>query len=63
MTRTVRSAASYGSQSELPVTFGLGKHRDGAHPPVDVQIVWPDGVTETREGLETGRTHVLEEGR
>ena len=60
-TRTVRSAASYASQSELPLTFGLGPATDGRPPTADLQITWPDGARQTVTGLEAGRTHVIEE--
>ena len=43
MSRQVMPTRSYLSQSELPVTFGLGKadHADG------IEIVWSSGVTQT----------------
>ncbi len=37
--RTVTPTRSYLSQSELPLTFGLGPH-DG---PVDIEVQWPGG--------------------
>ncbi len=61
--REVRSAASYASQSEMVLTFGLGPAKDGRHPAADVQITWPDGLTQTLNGLESGRTHTIEEPR
>jgi hypothetical protein len=60
-TRTVRSAASYASQSEFVLTFGLGPARDGRAPAADLRITWPDGATQTVTGVEAGRLHVLEE--
>ncbi len=60
-TRTVRSAASYASQSELDLTFGLGPARDGRHPASDLTITWPDGTAQTVRGLAGGRLHVIEE--
>ena len=60
--RTVRSAASYASQSELEVTFGLGPARDGRWPPADLEITWPDGSTQRLSGVQPGRLHVIEEG-
>ena len=40
--RTVRSGSSYASQSELPLTFGLG-----ADPVVEtLEVTWPSGVTQ-----------------
>ena len=51
-TRMVRSGSSYLSQSELPVTFGVGK--------VDyierVVIEWPSGRNEEYKQLQTGKT-------
>jgi hypothetical protein len=58
---TVRSAASYASQSEMVLTFGLGAGRDGGVPPADVQVTWPDGTVQKVTGLEAGRLHVIEE--
>src|SRR5262245_32483772 len=58
--RTVRSAASYASQSEMIVTFGVGP-ASGGRQTADVKITWPDGATQTATGLEAGRLHVIEE--
>jgi len=56
-TRTVKSGSSYLSQSELPVTFGLGKH-----DLLDrVTIQWPSGRSEEYKNLKSGRAyHCLE---
>ncbi|HKB08590.1 MAG TPA: CRTAC1 family protein [Candidatus Polarisedimenticolia bacterium] len=59
--RTVRSASSYASQSEMILTFGVGAARGGRAPAADVKITWPDGATQTATGLEAGRLHVIEE--
>jgi enediyne biosynthesis protein E4 len=59
--RTVRSASSYASQSEVILTFGLGAASGGRQPAADVKITWPDGATQTATGLEAGRPHVIEE--
>jgi enediyne biosynthesis protein E4 len=57
--RMVRSGSSYLSQSELPVTFGVG-----ARDRVDrVVIVWPNGRTEEHKNLATGRAYDCVEGR
>ncbi|MFQ5877982.1 MAG: CRTAC1 family protein [Acidobacteriota bacterium] len=62
-TRTVRSAASYASQSEMVLTFGLGPAgRDGGPPP-DLEVAWPSGATQVFRSLAPGRVHVLEERR
>ncbi len=53
--RCVGPARSYQSQSELPVTFGLGTSAD----PVTVQIRWPDGGTTLHPDLAVGRLHTI----
>ena len=52
-TRMVKSGSSYLSQSELPVTFGLGK-REVAERMV---IQWPSGRTEEFKNLSAGHTY------
>ncbi|MGH9748455.1 MAG: CRTAC1 family protein [Candidatus Polarisedimenticolia bacterium] len=59
--RTVRAAASYASQSETVLTFGLGPARD-RDLPVAFEVTWPDGTRQTFAGLLPGRLHVLREG-
>ena len=54
--RTVKSGSSYLSQSELPVTFGLGK-RDQIDR---VVISWPSGRTEEYKNLKAGRYQCME---
>ncbi len=51
--RMVKSGSSYLSQSELPVTFGLGR-RDRVDR---VVIQWPSGRTEEHKTLTAGRTY------
>jgi hypothetical protein len=57
--RMVKSGSSYLSQSELPVTFGLGK-RDRIDRAV---IQWPSGGTEEHKALTAGRTYECVEGK
>jgi enediyne biosynthesis protein E4 len=58
-TRVVKSGSSYLSQSELPVTFGLGK-RDR----VDRVVVnWPSGRSEEFKDLTAGRSYECVEGK
>jgi enediyne biosynthesis protein E4 len=57
--RTVKSGSSYLSQSELPVTFGVGG-RDRVDRAV---ITWPSGRTEEFKNLPSGRTYECVEGR
>jgi len=58
-TRTVRSGSSYLSQSELPVTFGVGK-RDRIERAV---ITWPNGRIEEFQDLAAGRAYDCIEGK
>ena len=58
-TRAVKGGSSYLSQSELPVTFGVGK-RDKIDRAV---IQWPNGRTEEFKGLSTGRAYDCVEGK
>jgi len=51
--RTVRGGSSYLSQSELPVTFGLGK-RDKIER---ATIEWPNGRVEEFKNLSTGKSY------
>jgi hypothetical protein len=60
-TRAVRAGSSYASQSELPLTFGLGPGGPGAAEAADLSVAWPSGRTQEFHGLVTGRLHVLEE--
>ena len=57
-TRVVRSGSSYLSQSELPVTFGIGKNDQIDRVVVD----WPSGRSEEYKTLKPGRTHQITEG-
>ena len=56
-TRMVRSGSSYLSQSELPVTFGLGKEDKIERIIVD----WPSGRSEDFKSLQAGRTYEITE--
>jgi len=57
--RLVKGGSSYLSQSELPVTFGLGKldHADR------VVIEWPSGRTEDYKNLAAGRAYECVEAK
>jgi enediyne biosynthesis protein E4 len=57
--RMVKSGSSYLSQSELPLTFGLGK-RDQVQ---QVVITWPSGRVEEFKNLEAGRSYDCLEGK
>jgi len=55
----VHTGSSYLSQSELPLTFGLG----AATGVTKIEVKWPDGRAETIHGVGAGRTVTIEEGR
>jgi enediyne biosynthesis protein E4 len=57
--RLVKGGSSYLSQSELPVTFGLGE-RDKIDR---VIIEWPSGKTEEHNDLAAGQTYNCVEGK
>jgi enediyne biosynthesis protein E4 len=56
--RMVKSGSSYLSQSELPVTFGLGK-QDRVE---SVVIDWPSGRTEEFKNQQAGKSYECTEG-
>lgn len=57
--RMVKGGSSYLSQSELPVTFGLGL-RDRVDR---VVVEWPSGRTEEYKNLAAGRRYICTEGK
>jgi hypothetical protein len=57
--RTVKSGSSYLSQSELPVTFGVGP-RDRVDR---VVITWPNGRTEEFKNVAAGQAYDCVEGK
>jgi hypothetical protein len=56
-TRLVKSGSSYLSQSELPLTFGLGKREKVERLVVD----WPSGQTEEFKDLSAGKMYQVTE--
>jgi enediyne biosynthesis protein E4 len=58
-TRMVRSGSSYLSQSELPVTFGLGTTEKIERVVID----WPSGRKEEYKQLGAGKTFQIVEGK
>jgi enediyne biosynthesis protein E4 len=57
--RLVKGGSSYLSQSELPVTFGLGKHDK-----IDRLVIeWPSGRTEEYKNLAAGRAYECVEAK
>jgi hypothetical protein len=57
----VKDGSSYLSQSELPLTFGLGKP-DGDKS-VSLEIVWPSGKKESVANIKPNQFITLEEGK
>jgi hypothetical protein len=57
--RLVKTGSSYLSQSELPITFGLGVSRE----PTELTIVWPNGSRERVRSPEMNRLIVIEQGK
>ena len=54
----VKSGSSYCSQSELPVTFGLGPNDKIAR----IEVTWPSGRTDTLTNVEANQLLVVKEG-
>ena len=58
----VRTGSSYASQSELPLTFGLGKPQ-ATEKVVTVDIVWPSGGKMTIPQVKANQSLVIQEGQ
>jgi len=57
--RLVKGGSSYLSQSELPLTFGLGKREK-----IDRLVIdWPSGATEEHKNLAAGRAYECVESK
>lgn len=56
----VKTGSSYLSQSELPLTFGLGKPDEGKV--VSVSITWPSGKKESISDIKSNQSITLKEG-
>ncbi|MDP7479709.1 MAG: CRTAC1 family protein [Vicinamibacterales bacterium] len=54
----VKTGSSYLSQSELPLTFGLG----GATSVTAVRVAWPSGQVDTIDALDADQVITIEEG-
>jgi hypothetical protein len=61
ITRMVKSGSSYLSQSELPLTFGLGK--PGKSPPARIEIVWPSGAKQSVDAVKANQIVTIREGK
>ena len=57
----VKTGSSYLSQSELPLTFGLGKPSQGKT--VSLQIVWPSGHKDTIPNIQPNQFVTVKEGK
>ena len=55
----VKTGSSYLSQSELPITFGLGR----AQGVQAIEIAWPSGRVDRLAGEKAGQSLIVEEGR
>ncbi|MEO5896015.1 MAG: CRTAC1 family protein [Vicinamibacterales bacterium] len=55
----VKTGSSYLSQSELPLTFGLG----GAATVKNVEVTWPNGLVERLPGSDADRVITVQEGK
>jgi len=59
MSRLVHTGSSYASQSELPLTFGLGSQARAAA----IQVTWPSGAVDRIDaGAPSGHLVVVREG-
>ena len=57
--RTVRGGSSYLSQSELPLTFGVGKSDK-----IDrLTVEWPSGAAQEFKNVSTGKAYKLDENK
>jgi hypothetical protein len=60
LTRMVKTGSSYLSQSELPVTFGLGKP-DGQT--VTLEVAWTSGKKDSISNVKPNQLVTVEEGK
>ena len=58
---TVRTGSSYCSQSELPLTFGLGKPEEGTT--LTLEIAWPSGQKDRISDIKPNQSIVVQEGK
>jgi len=57
----VKTGSSYCSQSELPLTFGLGKPEEGLT--VTLEVVWPSGQRDTIPNIKPNQSIIVQEGK
>ena len=61
LTQMVKSGSSYLSQSELPLTFGLGSPRPNKL--VDIEIQWPGGRKQSIPAIPVNQSITIQEGK
>jgi enediyne biosynthesis protein E4 len=61
LSRMVKDGSSYLSQSELPLTFGLG--RAGTTKTLRLQIVWPSGRKDSIADVKPNQSITIQEGK
>lgn len=61
LSRMVKTGSSYLSQSELPLTFGLGKPESDNN--VRLEIVWPSGQKDTIPNVKANQFITVKEGK
>jgi enediyne biosynthesis protein E4 len=61
LSRVVKDGSSYLSQSELPLTFGLGK--PGTTKSIRLQILWPSGRKESIPEAKPNQFLTIQEGK
>jgi enediyne biosynthesis protein E4 len=61
LSRMVKTGSSYLSQSELPLTFGLGKSAAGK--PVSLEIAWPSGQKDAIPNIQPNQSITVQEGK
>jgi hypothetical protein len=59
----VRTGSSYCSQSELPLTFGLGPPESATQKIQTIEITWPSGQKDTITGVSPNQTLTVQEGK
>jgi hypothetical protein len=59
LSRTVKTGSSYLSQSELPLTFGLGQAARADR----IVVEWPSGKTDEVTNVAGGKAYTLTEGK
>jgi hypothetical protein len=61
MVQMVKSGSSYLSQSEMILTFGLGKPDDGRM--IALEIVWPSGTKQSLRRIKANQVITVQEGK